>query len=62
MDERDRHARVLTPMPGRTAAGQPRFWCRAGLVIGETSRRERHMLRDYVIDQLVTRRRAAAEA
>ena len=49
----------LTPMPGRRADGQPRFWCRAGLVIGETSRRERRMLRDYVIDQLIARRAVA---
>ncbi|MEO8553991.1 MAG: hypothetical protein ABI678_28650, partial [Kofleriaceae bacterium] len=49
----------LMPMPGRTLDGQPRFWCRAGLVLGETSRRERRMLRDYVVDQLVTRRTAA---
>jgi hypothetical protein len=49
----------LTPMPGRTADGQPRFWCRAGLVLGDTSRRERRMLRDYVVDQLVTRRTAS---
>ena len=47
----------LTPMPGRSADGQPRFWCRAGLVIGDTSRRERRMLQDYVIDRLVTQRR-----
>src|SRR5215204_5962129 len=25
----------LTPMPGRGADGQPRFWCRAGLRIAE---------------------------
>lgn len=46
----------LTPMPGRGPDGQPRFWCRAGLRIGNASRREHRMLRDYVIDQLVTRR------
>lgn len=50
---------VLTPMPGRRADGQPRFWCRAGLRIGDTSRRERRMLQDYVIDQMVTRRSVA---
>lgn len=50
---------VLTPMPGRRADGQPRFWCRAGLRIGETSRRERRMLQDYVIEQMVTRRSAS---
>jgi hypothetical protein len=46
----------LTPMGGTRPDGQPRFWCRAGLVIGDTSRRERRLLRDYVIEQLVTRR------
>lgn len=53
---------LLTPMPGRTATGQPRFWCRAGLVIDNTSRRERALLRDYVVDQLVTHRMAAKAA
>jgi hypothetical protein len=48
----------LTPMPGRAADGEPRFWCRAGLRIAETSRRERTILRDYVIEQLITRRTA----
>lgn len=52
----------LTPMPGRTATGQPRFWCRAGLVLGDASRRERAMLRDYVVDQLVTHHSAAKSA
>lgn len=41
----------LTPMPGRTADGQPRFWCRAGLCIAATSRREQRMLRDYVVER-----------
>ncbi len=50
---------VLTPMPGRRPDGQPRFWCRAGLRIGETSRRERRLLQDYVIEQMVTRRSVA---
>jgi len=49
----------LTPMPGRRADGQPRFWCRAGLRIANASRRETRMLRDYVIEQMVTRRSAA---
>lgn len=49
----------LTPLPGRRPDGQPRFWCRAGLLIGDTSRRERRMLRDYVIEQMITRRAAA---
>jgi hypothetical protein len=46
----------LTPMPGRRADGQPRFWCKAGLRIADASRSERRMLRDYVVDQLVARR------
>ena len=49
----------LTPMPGRRADGQPRFWCRAGLRIADASQRERRMLRDYVSEQLVARRHAA---
>ncbi len=44
----------LTPLPGRRADGQPRIWCRAGLRFGQTSRRERRMLHDYVIERLVT--------
>ncbi len=50
---------ILTPMPGRRPDGQPRFWCRAGLRIADASSRERRMLRDYVIEQMVTRRTAA---
>ncbi len=46
----------LTPMPGRGADGHPRFWCRAGLRLGDSSQRERRMLRDYVIEQLIERR------
>jgi hypothetical protein len=38
----------LSPMRGRTADGQPRFWCRAGLRITGISRNERRLLRDYV--------------
>lgn len=45
----------LTPM-NRGADGQPRFWCRAGLRLHDTSRRERRLLQDYVVDQLVRRR------
>jgi hypothetical protein len=46
----------LTPMPGRRADGQPRFWCKAGLRIADASRAERKMLRDYVVEQMVARR------
>lgn len=42
----------LTPMHGRTRDGQPRFWCRAGLLLKDVSRRERRVLLDYVVDKL----------
>ena len=45
----------LTPMPGRRADGQPRFWCKAGLRIADASRRERQLLKDYVVEHLVRR-------
>ena len=41
---------ILTPMPGRTADGQPRFWCSAGLRLVDVCRRERSLLRDYVVE------------
>lgn len=45
---------VVTPL--RTPADErPRFWCRAGLRIGETSRSERRLLSDYVIESLRSR-------
>jgi len=44
-----KHA-VLTPLPGRTADGQPRFWCRAGLRLGGVCQRERKLLHDYVFE------------
>lgn len=44
----------LTPLAsGRD--GKPRFWCRAGLRLGDTSRRDRSLLRDYVFSQLMHR-------
>jgi hypothetical protein len=49
----------LSPMPGRGADGQPRFWCKAGLRIANASQRELRLLRDYVVEQLVARRNAA---
>lgn len=52
----------LTPMRGRRADGQPRFWCRAGLRIEDAARTEKRMLRDYVIEALIERRRSAAGA
>lgn len=45
----------LTPMPGRRPDGQPRFWCKAGLRIAEASQRERRLLKDYIVEQLVRR-------
>lgn len=50
---------LLTPMPGRTASGQPRFWCRAGLRLAGVCQRERRLLRDYVLE---TRRAQRAVA
>ena len=50
----------LTPM--RSVNGEPRFWCRAGLRIADTCTRERKLLRDYVVEHLVSagaRRRTA---
>lgn len=49
----------LTPMPGRTPDGQPRFWCRAGLRLAGVAQRERRLLRDYVLE--TRRARAASE-
>jgi len=48
----------LSPMGGRHPDGQPRLWCRAGLRIVAVARRERRLLRDYVIE----RRRANRQA
>jgi hypothetical protein len=48
----------LTPM-GRTADGQPRFWCKAGLRIADASRAERTMLRDYVVETIRAQRHVA---
>ncbi len=47
---------VLTPMQGRTASGQPKFWCKAGLRVVDVSRAERTMLRDYVVETLRAQR------
>jgi hypothetical protein len=41
---------VLSPMRGRTADGQPRFWCQAGLRLAGVCRSERRLLRDYVLE------------
>jgi hypothetical protein len=46
---------VVTPLRTTSPDDKPRFWCRAGLRLGETSRRERRMLQDYVIDGLRAR-------
>ena len=50
---------VLSPMGGRTASGQPRFWCRAGLRIDGIARAEQRLLRDYVHETRAARRSAA---
>ncbi len=46
--------RVALTRMGSHPDGQPRFWCRAGLVIGDTSRRDRRLLKEFVVHQLVT--------
>ena len=51
----------LTPMPGRRPDGQPRFWCKAGLRIADASRRERQLLKDYVVERLVRRSEAVCD-
>ena len=56
-----KHA-VLTPLPGRTPEGQPRFWCRAGLRLGGVCRAERQMLHDYVFETRRAIQLAAAAA
>jgi hypothetical protein len=50
----------LSPMRGRTADGQPRFWCRAGLRLAGIARHEQRLLRDYVHDTREAIRRAAS--
>lgn len=52
---------VLTPMSGRTADGQPRFLCRAGLRLAGICYRERNLLRDYVVEARRAKVRAARE-
>jgi len=46
----------LTPMGGKHANGEPRLWCRAGIRIRQTSRSERRLLRDYVVETRRARR------
>jgi hypothetical protein len=49
----------LTPMGGHHADGQPRLWCRAGMLLDRVASRERDLLRDVVME---TRRvRGASE-
>ena len=40
----------LSPMGGVHLDGQPRLWCRAGIRIDRVARRDRRLLRDYVIE------------
>jgi hypothetical protein len=47
---------VVTPLRSAASADdKPRFWCRAGLRLDATSRSERRLLHDYVIDSLRAR-------
>ena len=39
----------LSPMGGYHHDGQPRLWCKAALHLEVVARRERHLLRDYVV-------------
>jgi hypothetical protein len=48
----------LSPMGGQHADGQPRLWCRAGVHIEEAARRDRRMLRDFVLSLRASRRSA----
>jgi hypothetical protein len=51
------HARVTAIR--RDAGDPPRFWCRTGLRIAAAAERERRVLRDYVVEQLIRIRRAS---
>ena len=51
----------LTPLPGKTRDGQPRFWCSAGLRLAGVCQRERRLLRDYVLETRRARRLAAEQ-
>ena len=51
----------LAPMGGVHSDGQPRLWCRAGLHI-EMARRDRWLLRDYVVETRRARWRATRAA
>ena len=46
----------VSPIFGVYANGKPRRWCRAGIQIERVARRDRSLLRDYVLE----RRRLAA--
>lgn len=49
----------LSPMGGTHPDGQPRFWARVGLEISAGSRRDRRLLRDYVLSTHEAAARAA---
>jgi len=51
---------VLTPLPGRTPEGEPRFLCRAGLRLAGVAWSERRLLRDYVLETRRERARIAS--
>lgn len=40
----------LTPMGGQHADGQPRMWCKAGVLIDLAAASERRLIRDFVIE------------
>jgi hypothetical protein len=52
----------LSPMGGRYADGEPRFWCRAGVSIEAAAGRERRMLRDYVMETRRAKRASEPQA
>ncbi len=50
----------LSPMGGPHPNGQPRLWCRAGLVLELAVGRDHRRLREYVMEAHRARARAAA--
>lgn len=52
----------LSPMGGTHPDGQPRLWCRAGLVLELAVGRDHRRLREYVMETHRARARAAALA
>ena len=50
----------LSPMGGTHPDGQPRLWCRAGLVLELAIGRDHRRLREYVMETYRARARTAA--